>query len=263
TLSITNSTISGNIATGPENNGGGLDAENAYSTVHLYSDTITNNQAGQNGGGASIRLSTGGDLKVLNTQITNNSAGTSAQAQGNGGGMRIEGYGASTALIADSVISGNVGDVNDLAAPSIDETKGFGSGLYFTNAVTAKVSRTTISGNTAYYGGGVYIFQDANVTFENVTIAKNAAKSPVAPGVGGGVKIEGGMVATVVNFNETTIGGDTAANGNSAQSGGGGIDINTSFGPSTVTLYNSIVANNTGGANPDVANNLGTLNATY
>jgi len=262
-FTLTNSTISGNTSKGVENAGGGLDIEYARGNVHLDSDTISNNQAANNAGGVNIVLETGGTLQMLSSFITNNTGGTSALASGSGGGIRLFGDGVSDAEITNSVISGNVADANDIAAPSIDETKGYGGGLYIAGSVTAIVRVSTIVSNTAYMGGGVYIFSDANVTLQNDTITNNAARNPVNPGKGGGVRIEGGQAGTTVSIQETTIGGDTTATGNTAQAGGGGIDIDTSHGNSTTTIYNSIVANNNGGTEPDVNNNGATLNATY
>lgn len=262
-FTLTNSTISGNTSKGVENAGGGVDIEYARGNVHLDSDTISNNQAASNAGGLNIVLETGGTMQLLSSFITNNTGGTSALASGSGGGIRLFGDGVSNAAISNSVISGNVADANDIAAPSVDETKGYGGGLYIAGTVTAIVRTSTIVGNTAYMGGGVYIFSDANVMLQNDTITNNRAQNPVNPGKGGGVRIEGGLAGTTVFIEETTIAGDTNATGNSAQAGGGGIDIDTSHGNSTTTLYNTIVANNNGGTEPDVNNNGATLNATY
>jgi uncharacterized repeat protein (TIGR01451 family) len=121
----------------------------------------------------------------------------------------------------------------------------------------ATIRRTTISGNKAFVGGGVLLYS-GQATFENVTIAGNAAITPLAPppgpAAGGGVgSIASGSTST---FNESTI------TGNTALSGGGGIDMGSSS--DVVTLLNSIVANNTAaaGTTPDI-NSGGTVTATY
>src|SRR5438270_3853088 len=252
TLSITNSTISGNsaIVNAESGDGGGLDALYAYASVTLSNDTFTNNIAGRNGGGANVQMGSGATLNVLNDVITNNTGGNTAALSGNGGGLRVRGSGGANVVVADSVISGNLADKNDTAPAGPDVSKGYGGGLYFYGDHFATVRRTTISGNTAWNGGGVYT-RNNQVTFENVTIANNAAQSAVTPGLGGGVSIVDSP--TSAQFNETTI------TNNTAQSGGGGINGNAG---TTATLYNSIVANNTGGPNPDI-NSAGTVNATY
>src|ERR1043165_969896 len=50
-LTVTHSTITGNTSNGVENAGGGMDIEYARGAVHLYQDTISNNQAASNAGG--------------------------------------------------------------------------------------------------------------------------------------------------------------------------------------------------------------------
>lgn len=248
-LTVTNSTISGNTATVA---GGGLYAYYAYDTIYLKNNTITGNQAGEAGGGV-LAVLIGGSFTMLNTVVSNNTAGTTVGSPGAGGGLLIGGFGGESVTISDSVITGNVGDPQDNATDATTNIDvGYGGGLSLID-VDATVSRTTISGNTAYLGGGVYIGTGAYVTFENVTIAGNAAKNPARLGGGGGVYM--GCECEESFFNETTI------IGNSAQTGGGGIEV----GSAIATLYNSIVANNTSGEGtaPDIEPAAGTVTATY
>jgi uncharacterized repeat protein (TIGR01451 family) len=160
------------------------------------------------------------------------------------------------------VITGNVADPNDASAaplPGTDSSDfGYGGGLYLFG-MKGTVRNSTISGNTAALGGGVYIWQGSDMTFENVTIDGNSAKSPATPfAIGGGVRIEGFQLPTKATFNETTITNNTSG------SGGGGVDVDTAGGASSATFYNSIVANNTSGAvnTPDIRSG-GTVTATY
>jgi len=262
-VSITNTLITSNTS---GIFGGGVDVSYAYASVYLGHDTINGNStSGLSGGGVNAVILSGSVLTVQNCVVSSNSAGTATGYDGAGGGLSIRGSSEissqGTFAIADSVISGNTGDPNDAAATDTGDTsKGYGGGIYI-SYISGAVQRTTITGNTAFHGGGAYLYDGANVKFENDTIAKNAAKTiiPTESGAGGGVLIQGST--SVVAFNETTIAGDTAANGNTSQIDGGGIDVDTGSTPS-VTLYNSIVANNTAaaGTTPDIS---GTVTATY
>jgi uncharacterized repeat protein (TIGR01451 family)/CSLREA domain-containing protein len=260
-LSITNSTITGNNAV--FGNGGGVDVYYQYSTVYLKNVAITNNKSGYDGGGLDAVAYSGADLTIANTIISGNSSGNQLGSVGDGGGVRFVGSGLPQATfnIVDSIISGNVADPNDVAAaplPGSDASDiGYGGGLYlgFVNGV---VSRTTISGNTAYAGGGVDMLYGAQAIFEDSTIAGNAAKNPTAPGFGGGVAVEGFPYETKAQFVESTI------SGNSAQTGAGGLDVigdPTYLGSATLT--NSIVANNTSASSTPDVGTTGTITANY
>jgi predicted outer membrane repeat protein len=103
-LSITNSTISGNSAAG---NGGGIDLRIAGTgSAVITNSTITGNTSGtSDGGGVADVVATGtagGSLTINNCTITGNSAG------GSGGGIRklsVTGSGALT--INSSIVAGN------------------------------------------------------------------------------------------------------------------------------------------------------------
>lgn len=233
TLSITSSTISGNAS---EVYGGGIAAAAYYSgTLLITGSTISGNTSGNVGGGLTASLGCEGSVAtILNTAIVNNTSGTTVDADGLGGGAAF--LGCAEVTIADSVVTGNVADPNDLS-PTVGALDiGLGGGLVFYSSNTT-ISRTTISGNTAYAGGGVYFYY-SGATLENVTIANNQAQSPAGDGTGGGIYA---YYSTLV-MKETTVAGNTA------ESGGGGIHGDES---SDLTLTNSIVANNTGDADID------------
>jgi hypothetical protein len=108
-----------------------------------------------------------------------------------------------------SIANGNAGNSN--------------GGAINNNSGSLTVTNSTISGNVAAQGGG--IFNLATLAVSNSTFSGNTASSD-----GGGIFNDSGATLTV---NDSTVSGNTA---------GGGI-INNS---ATLTLHNSIVAGNTG-----------------
>ncbi|MGI8691106.1 MAG: choice-of-anchor Q domain-containing protein, partial [Thermomicrobiales bacterium] len=132
-----------------------------------------------------------------------------------------------------------------------------GSGGGIGNRGTLTVTSSTLSGNSAQFGGGIYnaggtltvtnstlsanstsgggggILNNGTLTVTNSTLAGNSA------GVGGGI---GNYVGTVTVTN-STLTGNSASN-----AGGGGISNND-----TVNLTNTIVAGNTAPTAPDIS----------
>ncbi|MFN6050163.1 MAG: choice-of-anchor Q domain-containing protein, partial [Planctomycetia bacterium] len=96
---------------------------------------------------------------------------------------------------------------------------------------------STLSGNTAIFGGGVFNDGGGILNFSNSTVSGNSA------GQGGGIANNSGTV-TVTN---STVSGNSAD-----QNGGGGIANN-----GTLNIANSIVANSTSGG--DYAGQVGTI----
>ena len=95
----------------------------------------------------------------------------------------------------------------------------------------ANVDKCTFVGNSADYGGGIDSFSGTTLTVMNSTFSGNSATS-----AGGAMSVGG--VGTITNC---TI------SGNSSGWAGGGGGINSEYG--TVTIYNSIFANNPTGNN--------------
>jgi hypothetical protein len=117
--------------------------------------------------------------------------------------------------------------------------------LYNTQGGTVTIDSSTISGNNAALGGGIF-FYGANdpIVINDSTIAKNRAAK------GGGIYLYSGTLT--INF--STISGNSSSNVSGY--GGGGIYAN-----SPVDLNNSIVADNTAYLyNPDISGNSFTLN---
>jgi CSLREA domain-containing protein len=206
-LTVTNSTISGNTA----NTGGGI--YNFTGTVTITSSTISGNTAPSVCGGI---FSTNGTLTVTNSTISGNTANA-----GSGGGICDDD---GTLTVTNSTISGNTASLS--AGGILD-------------GGTATITNSTISGNTATDGDGGGIFSiNGTLTVTNSTISGNTANgnSQIA-GHGGGMYQASGF-ATVTN---ATISGNTASvSGGGIRAGG------------TETLVNDIVAGNTGPIGPDI-----------
>jgi len=135
--------------------------------------------------------------------------GNSAQAFGpdQGGGI----YNQGNCTMDQSTVSGN--------------TAHLGGGFYNDAAGTLTVQASTIDHNSGNDGGGLYSRGTADLI--NVTVSNNRAIS----GFGGGVWNQGNMRLLQVTVTD-----------NVAAGGGAGIDNNGG-----VTLFNTIVAKNTGG----------------
>src|SRR5262249_36521626 len=81
TVNITNSTLSGNTATGGNSTGGGIVARSS-STVNLTASTLTGNSAtGSNGIGGGI-FNSSSTVNAKNTIIANNTAATGPDVNG-------------------------------------------------------------------------------------------------------------------------------------------------------------------------------------
>lgn len=167
TLTVLNSTITGNTAGNTDNGGNGAGIYSSADVLTITDSTISNNTAwmdndlsGGDGGGIS---NVNGTLNISNTTISSNAAGVS------GGG--ISGGGAIT--ITNSTISGNVAAIGP---PYF----GLGGGIY--NSGTLTLTNCTISGNSANgsiskgggVGGGIYN-GNGSVDVGNSTLSDNYA----------------------------------------------------------------------------------------
>jgi hypothetical protein len=218
-VTIENSTISGNIATG--DSGG----------VHVYrgTGTIKNSKISDNTGGgvfvsdsslftlqnSTIERNKGTGVRFYGEEESNDGTftmnsctidgNTNTEELGAGGGVLV---GRGTLTMTDSTISNN--------------SASFGGGVNIgdSGAVTMK-GTSTISGNTATAssvygivigGGGVCVFLDGTFTMESGTISGNKATAGGA--VGGGVLV----------FEKFEMKGGTIS-GNTAASHGGGVYV--------------------------------------
>ena len=118
----------------------------------------------------------------------------------------------------------------DMTDTTIDRNEADRAGGIFNNEMVT-ISSSSIIGNKARAGGGLANFEDVMIT--NSTFSGNEATNN-----GGAIaNSQAGSTIGVINILNSTIAENTAPDGS-----GGGINNN-----STLTLQNTIVANNTGG----------------
>jgi predicted outer membrane repeat protein len=203
-LTVTDSVIANNRTL---HVGGGI-ASNSAGNVTIINSTISGNSAGSNtlksGGGVYASPSTGGvpgSLFIIATSINQNSAG-------NGGGIAT-----SVPTTVSSVsMTGNTSNLR-------------GGGIWATDDLT--VTGSTISGNSAVtQGGGIY-GQDTNFSYS--TLSGNSTTGLISSG--GGIWGGGTISSSTISGNATAgAGGGVAGgfdilnstiSGNSATTGGG------------------------------------------
>jgi hypothetical protein len=159
TLTLSNSTVSGNRATGFAARGGGIYA--APGALTVTDSTIAGNTAGGNGGGIGQRI---GTLLVTGSTISGNSAGR------DGGGIftkPFDGAISNSTMISNSTISGNSAGI-------------WGGGIYsFTRgnltSGNTTISNSTISGNSSDDEGGGVFNSNGLTRIEHSTITDNSA----------------------------------------------------------------------------------------
>lgn len=158
-LTVTNSTFSGNSATG---GGGGI--YNLEGTLTVTNSTFSGNSAASGGGISNEQILVGG--MSVSTFSGNSPVGE--------GGI----FSAGTATIANSTFSGNSATNN-------------GGGIYnFGDTVT--ITNSTFSGNSATNGGGA-IFNPSAVTLKNTIVANSPSGGNCASAVtDGGNNLDSG-----------------------------------------------------------------------
>ncbi|MBP0017400.1 MAG: CHAT domain-containing protein [Cyanobacteria bacterium SBLK] len=193
-LTVSNSTIANNTST--ISNGGGIFGD----TIEVMDSTVSGNFTRNLGGG--IRGTT---VSLSNSQILNNTAGSSS-----GGGIY-----ANEVNLVDSIVSGNstIGNGGGIAAgasislsnSTISDNTGnnFGGGLYTrqTNS-NISVTNSTISGNSARFGGGLLTRNTIDLT--NTTVSANSSSN-----FGGGIAASSGgtIQNSTIAFNTTNTNG--------------------------------------------------------
>jgi hypothetical protein len=187
TLTLRNSTVSGNSAGGGEGGGG---IYNAGGTLTLTSSTVSGNKADFGGGIYNKAWTT-----VTNSTVSGNSAV-------NGGGLAESG----TLTLTNSTVSGN-------------NAASDGGGIY-TFSATANVNNVTIAKNVADSradgfgdGGGIFVYS-GTVSLANTIVGDNVDASASAklryPDCRGTLDSAGYNL--VENTTGCTIGGDTTGN---------------------------------------------------
>lgn len=208
------------------NNSTRLFSVTAFQTLMLKNLTLTGGNGGNAPGGG---LYNDGTATLINVTLSGNFAYW-------GGGLSNSG----NATLTDVTIENNLGAA-------------YGGGIENNGTVT--LTNVTLSNNTAFPGFGGGIFNWSTATLTNVTFSGNYAHDS-----GGGIENRG-----TVTLNNVTLSGNWAAVGaglanggtanltnvtlsNNLANHGSGISV---YGPSgytgTITLRNTIIANNSGG----------------
>src|SRR6266542_23059 len=251
---LKDSTVSQNIASGLESNGGGI--SNA-ATLTLKNVMVTGNEAPfsagiLNGGTATLSNVTfignsaelGGGMwnreataTLTDVTFSGNAASTSGGGWGGGLANDIDAH----ATLASVTIRGNAASIsgggiyNDGATATLTDvtftgnSASSGGGIYNHGGAIATLTNVTLAANSAANGGGIFNNQ-ASATLTNVTLSGNSALN------GGGIENSSGASATLTNV---------TLSGNSASNGGGAIDT----AGATLGLKNTIVADSPSGAN--------------
>jgi len=248
TLTITNSTISGNESWG---DGGGI---YATSNLNISGSDITDNIATDDAGGIMFR---GQTLSIADSTIRGNTA------EETGGGLAARGsvehqiirttiesntasYGAGIGLTSEGI--GNVPFRLDYSTVSSNTATARGGGIYYDFGALL-ISNSTISGNTAGdTGGGISQHRTSGQsTVANSTIAFNTVTNE--DGQGGGIFIGGNgltLTSTIVASNTHDF-GDGTPDDITAESEDFTVDADSSF--------NLIGDANAGGGLTDGQNN--------
>jgi Domain of unknown function (DUF4347)/FG-GAP-like repeat/FG-GAP repeat len=256
TLTLSNSTLSGNLAPSGMFGGGGI--LNFGGTVSLSNSILSGNSAGSLGGG--IYNYGPLTLSVLNCTLSGNSA--------YGGGGGISNYG--TLSLSNSTLSDN----------SVTSPYGSGGGIGNYSGMV-ELRDSTLSGNSAIYGGGVY--NEETLILSNTTLSGNSA-SKDGGGISSITRTMGSLVSSIIattTINNSTISGNSATggggiynygtltlrsstlSGNSASTSGGIYNSpSTAFLATLATATNTLFADSSlSGFTPDVTNLVGTAAA--
>lgn len=256
---VTDSTISGNSAVadgGGITNGGPLTVTNS---------TISGNSAGADGGG--IFNPAPVTLTLTNSSVIGNSAAGFAGGVFNGGTLTVTGsivnsnssnavggiFNPGIATVIDSSVSGNTSrtDAGGIGNPTtgrlmvVDSTISDNEAALLAGGIanpggTVTVSDSTISGNSAEFGGG--FGGGGAIMLNNSTFSGNSSRTD-----GGGLAIIGPPPVAPA-LNSVTITNNTADSDGDGIGDGGGIAT-----PAPLSVSNTIIAGNRsfGGQAPD------------
>jgi uncharacterized repeat protein (TIGR01451 family) len=212
-LTITDSSITGNVSSGAASYGGGVFSGG---TVTVTGSDISNNVAGIGGGFLVI-----GTLNVTNSSITGNTATLTTSG---GGGIFFQG----TLNFSNSTLHGN--------------RAGNGAGIVMFNGSKAMtIATATITGNKSFdpnaLGGGILVLQ-GNATIYNSIIAENGF-DPGIPSDGPDIKgtVNSFGFNLIGNGDGATITGTTTGNlvGTSANPINPLLDVLGNYGGNTLT----------------------------
>lgn len=231
TLQGTEMAISQNLTIVGPSAGLTLDADKKSRIFHIGSDSTANISgltltggtgtsfegiSNHNGSGGAVFVGRKGTLILTNSTIRDNSA----MPKLDGGGAGICNFGGVVTLV-NTTVSGNV-------------TSGNGGGIWNQHDGKMTLLNCDVSGNRveSFFGGGIDNEDSATMTLTNCTVSDNKTG---AIGIGGGI----------ANNGDLTLRSCTIANNSGDQTGG----VSHGFynGVASLTLSNTLLANNTGG----------------
>jgi CSLREA domain-containing protein len=217
-LALTNVTISGNTA---PDSGGGVYSENALTVTD---STITGNTAGSGGG---IDISGKYDVVIEDSTISGNTAETGGGIHSANAEVSITG---SQIADNEATSSGGGGIAAFIGSLSLTETtvsgntsSDLGGGILSLTKYGTTIDRSTISNNSATDGGGLAVlgpFPDSAQGENPVLVQDSTISGNQAPN-GAGIEIGYDEGSTAVTVTASTISGNQGGSGSS----GGGILI--------------------------------------
>ena len=213
-LTIEGATIGGTATTAKNSAYDGAGVYVAGGTVSHTSGSVRFNEASHNGGGI---YSTGGTVTIDGADAL---VGDNTATNGNGGGV----YAVGTVTVTGATISNNHAD-------QTGDDCGLGGGIYAeagSNTITIE-SGSSITGNTAQHGAGLYAASGTVDVKTNSAITSNAASQN-----GGGIYANGGTVnVSATDATTEILKQNTAVNGGGIYANGG-----------TVNFSNGVIKNN-------------------
>jgi RTX calcium-binding nonapeptide repeat (4 copies) len=248
TVSLTDVSVCDNAAV---NTGGGI--LNRDGNLSLDDSTVCDNQStadndnGRGGGIANHAISGNATLALTDSDVT----GNTVAGLGGGGIDNAPGSGRTASVTLDhSSLVGNI-------ATGIDHTEGLGGGVQnsFFRAVSnasalLSVTDSTIAGNLAVNGGGVSSGIDFAGNVLDLTVVRSTVSGNISAGnefqVGNGAGIY--VVNGTASITNSTVSGNTADGTGQLSGLGGGVFNSGLSAPSSVTLLNTTVADNTANA---------------
>jgi hypothetical protein len=234
-LTINNSSIINNTAP----IGGGIYSKDG--PVTLNNVNISNNTASFSNGGLRVA---GGELRITGGIISNNTTDHFAGGIefGGGGKITLTGVTISNNRATGSESRGGgillQGDLTMTDCTVMGNSSGIGGGMNFYSG-TGVIKGTTFSRNTAASGGGLYLGgagSQTTLTMVNSTVSNNTSTA-----------FQGGGIYNYPT-GKTTLRNVTVAANTTTNNEGGGI-----YNIGSLTMANTIVADNTASSNPDLS----------
>ena len=191
TLTVSDSTVSGNSASGGP--GGGINNE-ANATLAVSGSTVRDNTS-LGAGGA---INSNGSFTVENSDLSGNSADNCGAIDSTGTAI--------TAAVTHTVVHGNTARVADgggicnsagstmtiSGSTVFGNTSEFGAGVFDNEGTTSVIGSTVVRNTASHQGGGIYDVNGGAMTVTRSVVDGNTAQG--GSGSGGGIFIASGTV---------------------------------------------------------------------